>query len=399
MKKIKHITSSNKSNIIELIRSNESIFKAEIARLTGLSIPTVMRITDELINDGIVNIAGKGKSSGGKPPELLQIIPNSKYFIGVDIGGEHNKSVILDLKGSVVDRRKEKKSSNDIGYDQIFRRINQIIETIISNSGIPKDSIAGIGVGIPGIVDPKSGCVVSANLQLDNCDLMTPIKNHFSYPVLIDNTAKVMAIGEQWFGNGEVLNDFILLALGPGIGSAIIIDGDIYRGSHNMSGEVGHIIIDSKGPLCKCGVSGCLEALASRTAIRRMAQERLKGVTSSKMIEIANGSLEDIDARIVFQAADSGDKLALEIANQVMDYLCIGIINLVSLFDVEYIIISGEMAKESEFLIRGLNERVRIYKRPYFGNLDIHLEKSSMGEDAAAIGAATLALRSFISTY
>ena len=385
----------NKDKILNLIRKNRSIYRAELARLTGLSMPTIMSITDELIDDGLIRDAGKGISSGGKPPMLLELIPESHLFVGVDISGAMFKCTILDLQGNIVYSKSREKDGQP-SVDTI-EAVKEFIETSISESGVDSSKLSGIGVGIPGLVDTAEGMVItSIDYNLKHVDFHTPLQDHFKMPVFIENSSKVMAIGEKWFGAGTNCDDFALVTVGRGIGAALIINGEIYRGFNNMSGELGHMVINPNGPICKCGRQGCLETMASGKAIANQARNLVAGGSASKMLELAGGNVDKINSDIVFKAAEMGDVLARRIADEAVYNLSIGLTNLVCLFDCQRIVLTGYVVKDNDYLLQKVSENINATRSLYYGNVPVEVRLSKLGEEAAVIGAAALPLQNFV---
>lgn len=386
----------NKDKILDLIRKNKSIYRAELARITGLSMPTIMSITDELIADGLIRDAGKGISSGGKPPMLLELISDSHLFVGIDISGAMFKCTILDLQGNIVYSRSREK--DDLPEtDSLIDSIAYFIEVTIDEAAIDKRRLSGIGVGIPGLVETNAGTIIrSIDYELKDMDIRSPLQEHFNVPVFVENSSKVMAIGEKWFGAGSDCEDFALVTVGRGIGAALIINGEIYNGFYNMSGELGHMVINSNGPICKCGRQGCLEALASGKAIANQARNLIDSGSQSVMLEMAGGVTKKINADIVFKAARSGDTLASRIADEAIDNLAIGLENLVCLFDCQRIVLTGYVVKNNTYLLQRVSEKINSTRSLYYGNIPVELRLSELGEEAAVIGAATLPLQNFV---
>ena len=385
---------TNKNRILELIRRNKSIYRAELARRTELSMPTIMSITDELILEGLIRDAGKGISSGGKPPMLLELIPDARLFLGIDISGAMFKCIIIDLQGAVVYQRSRDRDELPDGY--LIGAIIDFIQATVAESGVDEKKICGIGVGIPGLVDTENGVVItSIDYGCKNTDLRTPLQEHFKLPVFVENSSKVMAIGEKWFGAGDGCDDFALVTVGRGIGAALIIKGEIYSGFYNMSGEIGHMVINPNGPLCKCGKQGCLETLASGNAISNQARQLIDSGGSTIMLEMAGGNRKKVNSDIVFAAAEKGDSLARIIADSAIDNLAIGLSNLVSLFDCQRIILTGYVVKGNEYLLRRVSQKINETRSLYYGNMPVELRLSEMGEEAAVVGAATLPLQNF----
>jgi len=386
----------NKSEVMEIMRKNKAVYRAELSRMTGLSIPTIMKITDEFIRNGLIEDVGKGISSGGKPPVLLELIPEARLFIGMDISGAMLKCIIMDLRGGVVYRRVRVKGELEKNANTIDLIID-FIETTVSESGIDKKKLSGIGIGVPGLVETQEGRVItSIDYNWKNVDVRIPLQEHFKMPVYVENSSKVMAIGEKWFGNGDESDNFALVTVGRGIGAALIVNGEIHKGFYNMSGEVGHMVIDPNGPLCKCGKRGCLEALASGNAIANQARNLMDIGGKSIMLEMVNGEKEKIESDIVFNAAAVGDQLACRIVDDAIDILAIGLGNLICLFDCQLIVLTGCVVKDNEYLLERVKSQINETRSLYYGDMPIEVKLSTMGEEAAVIGAATLPLRNLV---
>ncbi len=385
----------NKNMVLDLIRKHRSIYRAELARITGLSMPTIMSITDELVESGLVRDAGKGISSGGKPPMLMEIIPDSHLFLGVDISGAMYKGTILNLQGDVVYSKSLEKEDRPEG--EIVDCIRQFVDTLLEESKIDITKLSGMGLGIPGLVDTEKGTVInSIDYDLKNEDLRTPLRQIYNLPVFIENSSKVMAIGEKWFGAGADCDDFALVTVGRGIGAALFINGEIYQGHNSMSGELGHMVINPNGPICKCGRRGCLEAMASGKAIANQARNIVSMGSNSIMLDLAGGEPKKIRAETVFRAAAMGDVLAEKIADEAVINLCIGLTNLVFLFDCQRIVLTGYVVKDNSYLLEKISQRVNSTRSLYFGDVPVEVCLSELGEEAAVIGAATLPLQNFV---
>ncbi len=385
----------NKNKILDLIRKNQSIYRAELARSTGLSMPTIMSITDELVEDGLIRDVGKGISSGGKPPMLLEIIPDSHFFVGIDISGAMFKCIVLNLQGNIVHSRCQDKDS--LPEAELIETIERFIEDTVKEAGVSPARVSGIGVGLPGLVDTSRGVVInSIDYNLHDVDLFTPLHEHFRTHVYIENSSKLMAIGEKYFGAGTNCEDFALVTVGRGIGAALIINSELYRGHYNMSGELGHMVINPSGPICKCGRQGCLETLASGKAIASQARNLVSTGSNSLMLSLAGGIVKKINCDIVFSAAAQGDVLAKRIADEAIDYLSIGLANLVSLFDCQRIVLTGYVVKNNTYLLDKVSDNINTTRSCYYGDVPVEVRLSELGEEAAVIGAAALPLQSFV---
>ena len=393
----KTIAQLNKKNVLEILRCRSPINKSRIAKLTELSIPTVMKITDEFMDSGLIRIAGKGKSCGGKPPEMLEIIPNAYYMLGVDIGRSKTISVIMNLEGEILNR-KSMKTGETNPEGQLIDRVTELIFETISEIEIPVKKILGIGIVTPGLINNESGKIIfSRDFHWVTIDLKKKIQKELQMPVKIESSNRAMAIGEGWFGAAKDISNYICFNLGHGIGSAIIENGKPYCGNSGSSGEIGHMTLERDGPMCECGNRGCLEALASGNAIAESAKREVKAgrLLSILSMENIDGDIEKIEARDVFNAAKAGDETAIKIVDKATEYIGIGIANYINLLDPEMIVFAGGMINAGKFFLDKLEYSIR-KRRMKFAGRKVKFEVSRLGVDAAAIGACTLILSEFI---
>lgn len=390
------INSINKQNVLNIIRNNGPIYKAEIARMTGLSIPTIMKITDDFIDKKLIREIGKGESNGGKPPELLELIPDSNFIIGVDIGTTYITAIAMDMTAKIISKTSVPTKIKDT-IENVITRISDVIEETIIQSGVNERRILGVGIGMPGILNDKAGKVLfSPDFGWEDIDFISSLrKRGIKLPILIENVTRVMALGERLFGAAKNIDNFICINLGYGIGSAIVIQGELYKGSSGTSGEFGHIMMEKNGPLCSCGNYGCLEALASANAISVKARTLLEKGEKSSIYEIVSGDLASIDAKTVFDAARKSDMLACKIILEATEYIGIAIANTIDFFDPELIILEGGVAKAGEILLENIKTTVASRKMKYAGK-NTELRISEMGSDSATIGAAALLLKVLI---
>ena len=226
-----------------------------------------------------------------------------KFYVGVDIGGTNIKLGVIDSAGNII--KKSKFSiEDDTTFSVVIAKIIDNINEIISD--IPIELVGGIGLGIPGLIDTKNGLVVcSGNLNWTNEDVLTPLKNAFSYPIKIVNDANVAALGEAKFGVGKAYSTSVFITLGTGVGSVIIIDGKIYDGNLGAGAELGHMVIEANGRPCTCGGWGCFEAYASATSLKEQTRLAMLENDDSLMWEI--GGIENISGKTAFLYSDKDE--------------------------------------------------------------------------------------------
>ena len=385
----------NRKSVIDIIRTQAPINKAEIAKQTGLSIPTVMKITGEFDKNHLIRVMGKGESNGGKRPELLELISDAYYIIGIDIGRSRIKAIVMDLSGKLIVKESVKKGET-VPEQQLIERLIDLIGRVVSKSGFAMEHVLGLGIGMPGLLDSEKGTVLfSPDFHWENVELVRPIEEHFPMYTVLENSNRAMAMGEHWFGAGVESSYFVCVNLGHGIGSAIVQNGEFYRGSCGSSGEIGHITLEKNGPLCSCGNRGCLEALASANAMAGQARQAVRAGKGLRMLELAQGDEENIDAREVFDAAREGDQTAAEIVDKAIEYIGIGLANYINLLDPDMLILAGGVTNAGDYLMSRLKAVIKARQMKSAGR-KVKIRVSKLGGDAAAIGAASIILKQFI---
>jgi glucokinase len=313
---------------------------------------------------------------------------NSEFAIGIDIGGTHISGAIVNQKG-IIKPKKTIRFIKPPDGKQGLRLIKQLIKGLVrlsSRSIGQLKSVAGIGIACPGSVDFDKGIVLADSPNLvgwKGTNLKKPLEGTFRLPVFIDNDANLAAWGEKTFGAGKNTKNLICLTLGTGIGGGIIINNEIYRGSHFYAGEIGHIKVLPDGPLCSCRQRGCLESLASASAIIR----NYKFFTSSQWAGINS-------AKTVFDKARRGDKTAKEIIKRANYYLGIAIASLINIFDPQMVILCGGLAQSGNILIKKVNQIVRQNIMPHHLR-EPHILSGKLGPDAGLLGASALVLKNY----
>lgn len=388
----------NQSIVLNIIRNYGPISRAAIAKKTKLSSTTVSTLVDDLIKQEYLEEIGEGESSGGRRPILLKFNPASHFVIGVELEGRNISVAVTDLKINIINKSTEEIKNTDESsvVDEIINLVRQTIE----KSKVKFEKIAGMGVGATGLIDTERGIIRQAvNLDWKNVPLKDLIENKFDQlPIYIDNIANVSALGEKWTGAGKEAKNLIYIRIGTGIGAGIVLNGTIYEGSNGNAGEIGHMTIEPNGPRCKCGNRGCLEVLASGSAIAKRAITEILGGRDTLIEKLTNGSVEEITAKIVAEAAEKGDKLALEIWEEIGEYLGIAIANLINMYNPEIIIIGGGVAQAGKLLFEPIKRTVK--KRALPGPFKLaKIVSSQLGENVSTIGAASLALEKIFKVY
>jgi glucokinase len=321
----------------------------------------------------------------------LRGIGQASVLLGVDLGGSHVTAALIDQSGRILQRRRAP-TLVESGPDAIIKGIVDLLREVISASGVTKRELCGIGLGIPGLIDSTLGLsVFSPNLLWRNVQVVRPIEREFNLPTFIDNDVRCATLGEAWYGAGRGVSSLICITIGTGIGSGIMVDGQLLRGATESAGEIGHMTIEKDGPVCNCGNRGCLEALASGPAIARRAQEAVKNGVQTVMLSMVAGQVDQIDAGVVTQAARQGDPAAWEIVELTAIYLGIGIANFINLINPELVIIGGGVAQAGELLLAPMR-RVVGQRAMKVQAAAARIVPARLGEDAGVIGAGALVL-------
>lgn len=280
-------------------------------------------------------------------------------LIGVDLGGTAIKAGLVDFEGNIL-RQNAIPTRVDEGPSAVIENISGQIKELTAAQGIGMEDIHSIGIGVPGLAEYGSGKVVySANLAWKDIELGKELNSRLGRQVYVENDATVAGLAENLFGSTKGAVNSVLLTLGTGIGSGIIINRRIYSGSHAAGSEFGHMIIGENFYDCNCGNNGCFETLASATSIIRYSQHRLKESGSkSEILEYVHNKLENITAEIVFDAAKHGDAIALEAVDRMCRYLAIGILNIYNILDPDIVAIGGGVSTAGEFLLEKVRKKL-----------------------------------------
>ena len=389
------VNMANKVNILRILWGNPCIYRAEIARITGLSQPTVMKRVDEFMERGLVNVSGKGVSSGGKPPLMLEFKWDAYYIIGVDINEYRIEIVLMDLRFGVIDTRIQDNREVDTA-ETILKRLVDEITALIREHPDKEEQILGIGVGIPGIVDAGRGIVVnSTELNWKDVNVREYLRQYFDGEITIEDSTRALALEEKILGRGKDVKNFLCLSLGSGIGSALVMNGELCYGSSSASGQLGHMAVERKGAACSCGNYGCLELYASGRAIRLEAKKVVEEHRESQITDLVYGDPEKVDLNIVFEAAMGGDDIALAILEKAADYLAMAVAGIINLTDPEMIICGGKISRECSIFMTMLKKAIRRRRMRYVGR-EVEIIISDSKSYLSSFGSASFIIERFI---
>ncbi|MBW9152817.1 ROK family protein [Clostridium estertheticum] len=311
-------------------------------------------------------------------------------YIGIDLGGTNIAIGIVDENGKVIHEESCATRSERKPQELIDDMIALVLK-VLDEYHMKLNEITAIGVGIPGLADKDGNVIFCVNLGWRNVPLRKMLEDALHTPVYIDNDATVAALAEYESGSMQNCKSGLMLTLGTGIGGGIIINGEIYSGFNGVGSELGHTVIGENFYNCNCGRNGCLETFASSTAIIKYTKKLIMEMNEpTTIMENVEGNIDNLNAKIIFDCAKKGDKIANLAVNRLIKYLGIGIINIVNFIDPEIIVLGGGIAGAGQYLLDLITKEVRANK--YYKDLPIaKIVLAQLGNKAGVIGAAMVA--------
>lgn len=314
------------------------------------------------------------------------------FVLGVDLGGTNIVVGAVSVDGRTQLPVRSEPTRAEQGADAVTERICRMLDTVVAEArlatGVGREAFVGVGVGAPGPFDRATGIVIVApNLKWHDYPLGPEIQARTGFDVALDNDANCATLGEWWLGAARGARHVLGLTIGTGIGGGLILDGQLYHGSSDVAGEVGHMTIESQGRRCGCGNYGCLEAYASGTAIAERAREAVRGGETSILTEQVGGDLTRITAATVYAAAAEGDALAREVVRDTARFLGIGIASLLNVFNPEVVVIAGGVTQAGAALFDPIRAEVR--RRAFKPAWEsVRILPGALGGTAGVVGAA-----------
>lgn len=312
--------------------------------------------------------------------------------IGVDMGGTKILAAVVNAEGEILGTAKIPTKA-DKGAAAVIDRIAQCIQKAVDKSRVERESIHAVGIGAPGPLEPATGVVIFApNLGWTNVPLKTELESRVGIATFVDNDVNVGTLGEHAFGAGRNVSNLVGIFVGTGIGGGIIMDGELFHGASKTAGEIGHIIVKAGGPRCGCGTRGCLEALASRTAITKQLQKAIvKKGKKSILPQLTGGDLKLIRSGALAKALRSNDKLTVKVFKKATKYLGVGIASIVNFLNPEMIVLGGGVVEAlDDTFLDNIRDVVEDYALPNTLS-GVQIVEAQLGDDAGILGAAALA--------
>ncbi|WP_379162862.1 ROK family protein [Paenibacillus sp. sgz5001063] len=366
----------NKSIILHTIRMQSPVSRARVSEMTGLNKATVSNLVAELCGQELVTEAGPGESSGGRKPLMLHFNSMAGSVIGIELQVKQLKAVLCDLGGSILEELDCPLEVHDLPY--VLDKMKSMITKLIAAAPPSPYGLVGIGVGVPGMVDEHGMVLFAPNLGWEMVDLRGILEQSFEVPVTIDNEANAGAQGELNFGAARNVRHLLYISAGSGIGSGIIIGGELYKGARGYAGETGHMTIEAEGKPCSCGSRGCWELYASEKTYDNPGLA-LPARSTSELVQYALEGQED----------------TLRHFNTIGEYLGIGVTNLINSFNPELIVIGGALSEAEPWLGEPLRKVVAERTLPYHKQ-QLEIIFSRLGSRGTMVGAGFSAVMHFL---
>jgi glucokinase-like ROK family protein len=383
----------NRSIVLDIIRRGGKVSRTDLAKRSSLTKPTVSAIVDDLIARGIVQEVGFGKTvaTGGRRARLLEFNDASAAYLGLRFGVHHTTVAIADARGEV---RAVKEAPTVYGDPHAsIRSALELFDPALAEAGLPRERLASVGVTVPGMVDTRTGKVALApNLGWSDVPIRELLQQALELPVVVHNVTNAGAIAEGRIGAAKGARSYVWVYVGHGLGAGIVIDGQLFSGTKGFSGEIGHCPIVDDGPLCSCGLRGCLETLASGKAIERIAAEAARGSEPT----LLSAQASPFDAQVVLEAARDGDAVSQRILRQVGQHLGVGLSYLINVLDPELLVLGGRVMEASDFILEGARASVA---RHTLRSSKCEVVASTLGERAGLMGSVIAAMDQAVRSY
>jgi len=331
----------NASVVLRALYEYGPISRADVARLSGLTRTTVGDLVSELLQEGLAREVGRGPSTGGKAPILVELVDGARHVIGLDLGEHVFRGAIVDLRGQV--QRIIERPVTGLNGDAALAVVYELIDTLVEAG---RETLLGIGVGTPGIVDATTGTIRWAvNLQWRDVPLGDLLRDRYGVPVRIANDSRAAALAIQLF-SGRRSGNLVAIKVGRGIGAGVVLGGELFHGDGFGAGEIGHLVVDDDGAECRCGRFGCLETVASSRAIEQRASEAKGSATELSLDEV----------RIALEAGDEDVRRVVVAAGR---YLGQAIAGVIGVLDVEDIALHGSVTDLGDTWLDAVRDEAR----------------------------------------
>ncbi|MEO6843911.1 MAG: ROK family protein [Ginsengibacter sp.] len=366
---------------------------ADLSKLTGKSLPFTTKYLNELIAEEKVIETGYATSTGGRRPQIYSLKPDLGYTVCVAMDQLVTTFGILDMHNNVI-RTLEKVDLPLKNNSQSLQQLKDNLAKFISDSGIPKEKMIGIGISMPGFIDVKKGINYMFLTPPKNKSIVSFIQEEIGLSVLIDNDSSLIGLAEMRLGTAQNHKNIMVINISWGVGLGLVLDGKLFRGHNGFAGEFSHIpVFKDNKKICSCGKTGCLE---TETSLLVVIEKAIAGLKNGKMSVLKDLSFENADESInaIMDAASNGDTFAVELISEAGYNLGLGIAILITLLNPESIVLSGRGAAAGKLWLAPIQQAINEHCIPKISE-DIQIRISTLGQSADLIGAAALVMENY----
>jgi predicted NBD/HSP70 family sugar kinase len=366
--------SNSAGHLLQLFRDGRVGTRRELGEITELSRSTVAARIDALVNAGYLSEGGTASSSGGRPPTLLTFDDRTPTVLAADLGVTHGRVAVTDASGEIF-AEQVLESRIAAGPQSVLSEVCDRFDALLEKTGRARDSVCGIGIGVPGPVDFETARVVRPPIMpgWHDFDVREVVARRFDAPLYLDNDANMMALGEQHvvFPNEKSV---LFVKVGTGLGAGIVVDGGVFRGVDGAAGDIGHVRISGSTALCACGATGCLAASASGTAMTR---------------ELRDLGLKAITSRDIVSFVSAGEPAAVSVVRRAGLLVGEVLATAISLINPRVLVIGGDLADSGEHFLRGVHESILQRTQP-LATRGLLVTSSVLGDRAGVAGAVVM---------
>ena len=364
------------------------ISRAEVARLSGLTRTTVGDVISDLMGEGLAREIGRGPSTGGKAPILLELVDGARHVIGLDLGENVFVAALVDLRGQVL--RTIERPVAGLDGNQWLEVVHALIDELSRDS---RATLLGIGVGTPGIVDAATGTILWAvNLDWQNLPLGEILRSRHGVPVEVANDSRAAALAIEIF-SGQRRPNLVAIKVGLGVGAGVVLGGELFHGDGFGAGEIGHVVVEDDGAECRCGRFGCLETVSSSRAILERATEAAQADPKSLLgRRLLDGAAADgLTLADVRDAIDSGDEGARRVVVSAGQFLGQAVAGIIGVLDIEHVVLHGSVAQLGDTWLESVRDEARQRSLGLLAK-DVSVELAPPIGDLVVMGASALLL-------
>ncbi|MBL8050664.1 MAG: ROK family transcriptional regulator [Anaerolineales bacterium] len=394
------IRETNLSLVLRLIHSQAPVSRAQLAITTGLNKSTVSSLVDELLERNLVHEVGNNAGGAGRPATMLEVNAQAGNVIGVELGVDFVSVAVTDFLGNILWRKREEANPNE-DQEKMINQTLRIVKEAMTVGKKKNQRFLGLGLATPGTVNIEEGVLIFApNLHWRNVQFGKIFAEQTKLRIFVENDANAAAVAEHLFGTARQVQDFLFVFSGVGIGGGLFLNGKLYRGKNGYAGEIGHfpIMAEPSQTVCHCGNRGCWETYANQYSIIQRVQARLEVKRTSIIPKLMAEQNSGLTIPLIKQAADAGDKEAIDSFAEAGLAMGQGFAGLINIFNPKKMILGGPLSIAGEYLLPNIIEAVKRHSMPEIGQ-QAEIVLSTFGPDASLIGAVAIVVDDALSRF